>query len=358
MAQTFVDFRHVKANATFEPVLAHYGVEGEGKGRQKEILCPFHDERKPSCKIDLDKGIFHCFGCGAKGNALDFVAKREGVDLRTAALMLSDWCGIEPAPPRERGQGSDQGRSAKASKSAAEPSSGGKSSPARPEPQTGPGEAPAAPGEARSGQRLRPLSFSLHLDPAHPYLRQRGLSEDEIETFGLGLAERGVMAGRIAIPIHDELGQLVAYAGRWPGEPPEGEPKYRFPQGFEKSRVLFNLHRLPADVREAVVVEGFFGAIAAHAVGLPVVACMGSSMSSEQLALLANFGITHLKVLMDGDAAGLEAGRKLAAEATERFYVRRVVLPKGRQPDEAIAEAVQSGHRPDWLEVLYHSPTP
>jgi hypothetical protein len=61
------------------------------------------------------------------------------------------------------------------------------------------------------------LSFSLHLDPAHPYLRERGLSDEDIETFGLGLASRGVMAGRIAIPIHDELGQLVAYAGRWPG---------------------------------------------------------------------------------------------------------------------------------------------
>lgn len=76
------------------------------------------------------------------------------------------------------------------------------------------------------------------------------------------------------------------------------------------------------------------------------------------MALLDAIGVTHLKVLMDGDAAGLEAGKKLAADAAERFYVRRIVLPKGRQPDDAIAEAVQSGHRPDWLEALCDFPTP
>ena len=68
------------------------------------------------------------------------------------------------------------------------------------------------------------------------------------------------MAGRIAIPIHDEAGDLVAYAGRWPGDDgwPEGEERYKLPQGFQKSHVLFNLHRV-LDAEHLVVVEGYFG---------------------------------------------------------------------------------------------------
>jgi len=56
----------------------------------------------------------------------------------------------------------------------------------------------------------------------------------------------GLMQGRIVIPLHNEQGELVGYAGRWPGEPPEGEPKYKFPPKFHKSAVLFNLRRVDA----------------------------------------------------------------------------------------------------------------
>ena len=60
------------------------------------------------------------------------------------------------------------------------------------------------------------------------------------EVFGLGYCARGMMKGRIAIPIHDETDALVGYAGRWPGDPAEGEERYKLPPGFKKSRVLYN----------------------------------------------------------------------------------------------------------------------
>ena len=82
-----------------------------------------------------------------------------------------------------------------------------------------------------------PLSFELKLD--------LGLTEAAIEHFGLGFAGRGVMKGRIAIPIHDEYGQLIAYAGRWAANPvPDEESRYKLPDGFHKSQVLYNLHRV------------------------------------------------------------------------------------------------------------------
>src|SRR6185369_9011853 len=69
----------------------------------RSLLCPFHRERKPSCKIDLERNIWHCFGCEAKGNVLEFVARLEGDedDLRGAALKIAELCGIATAAPRE-----------------------------------------------------------------------------------------------------------------------------------------------------------------------------------------------------------------------------------------------------------------
>src|SRR6185369_14026556 len=89
----------------------------------------------------------------------------------------------------------------------------------------------------------------------------RGLSQSTIETFGIGYCAQGTLAGWIAIPIHNAAGQIVAYAGRWPGKPTDGQAKYKLPTGFRKSLELFNLHRAcAADARlPLVVVEGFFG---------------------------------------------------------------------------------------------------
>ncbi len=55
MAKDWIDFRHVKENATFEPILEHYGLETTGRGEQRAILCPFHNETKPSCKPTFPK---------------------------------------------------------------------------------------------------------------------------------------------------------------------------------------------------------------------------------------------------------------------------------------------------------------
>jgi DNA primase len=82
----------------------------------------------------------------------------------------------------------------------------------------------------------------LHkLQADHPYLAERGLTPETIEAFGVGFCGKGMMADRIAIPIHNPDGLIVAYAGRWPGEPPDGTPKYKLPQGFRKSLELFNI---------------------------------------------------------------------------------------------------------------------
>src|SRR5438132_758362 len=102
MSQTYIDFAFVKENASFERILAHYNIESRGTGVQRSVRCPFHPDKRPSCRVELDRRIFHCFACEASGNVLEFVARLEGDpdDLRTAAAKIAEVCKIALAPSR------------------------------------------------------------------------------------------------------------------------------------------------------------------------------------------------------------------------------------------------------------------
>src|SRR4051794_7981888 len=148
------------ANASFEAVLVHYNLQATGSGKDRAVLCPFHDEQKPSCKIELERKIFHCFGCGVEGNGLEFVGRIESNpgDLRAAAFTLAGICKIPVAAPRGQGRKAAPGRQEEH-----------KAWPApkpRAEPEATLSEAPAASDEAVNP----PLPFALKLAPAHPYL--------------------------------------------------------------------------------------------------------------------------------------------------------------------------------------------
>src|SRR5665213_1888121 len=103
MSQTYIDFAFVKENASFERVLAHYNLTLRGTGAQRSVLCPFHPDTKPSCRVELDRKIWHCFSCNTRGNLLEFVARLAGDpdDLRTAAVTVAEICKIALAPPRQ-----------------------------------------------------------------------------------------------------------------------------------------------------------------------------------------------------------------------------------------------------------------
>jgi DNA primase len=324
MSQPYIDFAFVKENASFERVLAHYSLDARGTGTQRSISCPFHrPDKRPSCRVELDRKIFHCFSCEASGNVLEFVARLAGApdDLRAAAATVAEICEIPLAPPR-------QGRSKPAERPKTEQKGRGRGKPPS-RPQSPPEAVSAAAGEPVNP----PLTFALKLDPKHPYLVERGLSAGLVAGFGLGYCNRGVMAGRICIPIHNERGELVAYAGRWPGEAvPDGQERYRLPAKFEKSRVLFNLHRIQ-DADHVALVEGYWSVFRLHAMGVPVVGLMGWSVSPEQLALLRGRGTRYITVLWDGDEAGERARERALPDLASLFMVRAPRLPDGEKPD-------------------------
>lgn len=360
----WIDFTALRARARFEPVLDHYRVAPQGRGPQKTLLCPFHEETEPSCKVNLEKRAFHCFGCGAKGNVLDFVAKMENAELPEAARRLAEICGI-PLAEVSRTQTEAKPRRTRAVEPHRKPqeprehATTRKTAPAAQPPLCEPpGEPEAAPGtlselklltRGRSTLNLPPLrdapgeaegpinpplTFRLKLDAAHPYLAERGVSLEIAEAFGLGYCSRGMMQGRICIPIHNEAGELVAYAGRWPGDSgwPAGEERYKLPPGFRKSHVLFNLNRVPDDDWHVVLVEGFFSVFRLYAMDVPAVALMGCSLSDEQIELLAR-RTKRITVLTDGDAAGRAARAGIVPRLAERLDVYAPLLPEGTSPD-------------------------
>lgn len=348
----FVDFRAVKAAVTMEQVLAHYGLTEKFKRGRDSLSgpCPIHQGSNPTqFRVCISKNCWNCFSeCHCGGNVLDFVAKMENAMPMEAANLLVDWFQLDvsalnvdrPSKP-VRNERAPMTAQVVASEKTALAVAEAKPHASRVSP------APSRPAPKPETGTNRPLSFQLELDPAHPYLTERGLDLETVREFGIGHCAKGVMAGRIAIPIRNVAGELVGYSGRWPGDPPEGRPKYRLPDGFKKACEVYRLFEAikePAE-RPLVVVEGFFDAMKLWQIGVrKCVALMGSSLSTVQETLiLEHFPPTSLIVVMfDEDDAGRE-GREdvLLRFALKRFVRVQAFADENFQPEKLTAAEAQ-----------------
>jgi len=335
---TWVNFQTVRENLDFAEVLAHFGFQTKANGQdQVKIHCPFHDDSNPSCGVNLSKKVFQCWSCKAKGNVLDFFAKMEGFDpdepkdLRKAALQAVEVFGIDGG--KQDAKSGDQPKAkAKPAKRAPKGAKRVEEKEAAPIGD----DQPDTPSEAQNEPANKPLTFELQLDASHPYLEDRGLTKAQIKTFGLGVAKRGSMQGRLCFPIHNEDGALIAYSGRWVEDKlPKDTPRYKLPKGFEKARVLFNLHRVLADAvpETVVIVEGFWSVLRLHAAGVPVVSCFGASLSEAQADLLVDAGVKNCTLIFDGDDGGRAGALHALPILAKRLFVRTIVLEEGIKPD-------------------------
>lgn len=330
----YVDFKVVKDRVSIIQILEHYGLmQNLHKTNEDQLTgpCPIHKgENATAFRVSISKNCWNCFStCKCGGNILDLVSKLEDVSIRTAAKLIADWFDLEDAY-----QAPDQTKEKDKPKKVNYDTQTKRSD---------------HPPEDDSITENKPLSFELkHLELNHPYLEERGLNAETIETFGLGFCTKGVMRDRIVIPIHNAKGELVAYAGRSPGEPPEGEEKYKLPKGFRKSLEVFNLHRaLQKDPEQPLyIVEGFFDCMKLWQSGIRrVVSLMGSSLSETQEAALtsATNQVSQVVILFDEDDAG-RTGRKQALERlAEKMFVRIHPLPEeGMQPDTLSVDQIET----------------
>jgi DNA primase len=309
----YVDFKLVKKTVSMEQILEHYGLL-ETLTRKGDSLSgrnPFdHESTNPTrFRVSLSKNCWNIFGSDLGGNVLDFVVAMESCDLKTAAKHLQDWFNLEPgALPKK--------------------------------PITPPTKPKVQQEKDESEPRVNSLlSFELnHLDPDHEYLSERGFTSECIQHFGLGFCEKGIMGGRIAIPIRNVQAQLVGYIGRWPGEPPKGEARYKLPKGFHKSNELYNIHTVHEfNCSDAVLilVEGVFDCMRLWQLGyLCVAAVLGSELSDAQVSLLTEAWQGRILVMFDQDDAGLNGANKAIQKLCSHHWVRVAHLPEpNMQPD-------------------------
>jgi DNA primase len=316
----FLDFKEIKTRVSFLDVLDRYKVQVKKvNNTQLKANCPLpsHTSKDPDtfC-VNTEKSVWYCHsdsckknGHRAGGNVIDFVSTMENCSPYEAAARLNEWYPNGSSPVQTKREASGQ-------------------------PETpSPPPAPAAP------EVNRPLAFELRGVAYHEYLEHRGISQETASHFGVGFFPgKGSMVGRVVIPIRNEQGELVAYAGRsLNGD----EPKYKLPAGFHKAHVLYNLNAVGAQAECIVVCEGFFDCYKIHQAGFPnVAALMGRTLSEEQAKLLARF--PKIVLMLDGDAPGRESEDSLTLALSKTHYVRQAIVPDGTQPDGLSSVDIQN----------------
>ncbi len=313
-------------------------------GRQWKACCPFHAEKSPSFYI-YDDG-YHCFGCGAHGDAISFTMQSQGGTFMDAVQSLAGEAGLDvPKPSAAAAQAEQRRLDLHEVLEAA---------------------------CAFYQQNLQSLGGQLGLG----YLRRRGLADATIARFALGWSGEGrgalslALAGqgitparlleagllrpteegaarelffnRIMFPIRDRRGRVISFGGRTLGE---GQPKYlNGPETavFSKRRTLYGIDFARAAARQhsVIVVEGYMDVIALHQAGFSAaVAPLGTALTEDQMELLWQMSPAPV-LCFDGDAAGARAAARAADLALPRLApdrtIRLACVPAGEDPDTLI----------------------
>lgn len=309
----------------------------KSKGREYVGLCPFHNDHKPSMTVVPHKQIYHCFSCGAGGDALRFVMDYHKMNFREALQHLADRAGIKLTPWRPAAAGGTEmaGDEGAASRSAM-----------------------LGANQAACDFFRAILRHEEHGREAREILERRGVSAEMIELFALGASpdkwdglvltvqRKGLDAAafraaglfkakegggfydafrnRLIFPIHDQIGRVVGFGGRKIRE--EDEPKYLNSAEsavFDKGTTLYALHQAAQAIRTsrvAVVVEGYMDAIACHQAGVRnAVATLGTALTVGNARVLRRL-CDSVILLFDGDAAGMKA----AERAVEVFFAEPI----------------------------------
>lgn len=317
-------------------------------GRNWKGCCPFHGEKTPSFYVYDDH--FHCFGCGAHGDAITFVMRSEGASFPEAVERLAAEAGMEvPKPSAQEVAREKRARDLHAVMAAA--------AEAYHRRLFMPEGRPALDYLLRRGLKEATIrAFSLGWAPSGrgaiaADLRGEGVTEDQLIEAGLlrpgeaGDPPRDFFYARVMFPIRDRRGRVIAFGGRILGD---GQPKYvNSPETplFRKRLGLYGLDlaREGAFRGAAVVaVEGYMDVIALHQAGFTgAVAPLGTALTAEQLQELWRLSPEPV-LCFDGDAAGARAAARAAEAAlpliTTEHTLRFATLPAGEDPDTLTAK--------------------
>ena len=324
-------------------------------GREWKACCPFHNEKSPSFTVNDEKGFYHCFGCGAHGDAIRWMTDQRGLSFMDAVKELAAEAGMEmPAPDPRMAHQAEQ--------------------------RAGLHDVMAA-----AQQWFVEQLASDEGRRARAYLAKRGLDAHTLARFGFGYAPEGRQAlkaglkqfpeemliegglrivvegddgkrrepydrfrGRMMLPIHDARGRVIAFGGRILESGKTDAPKYlNSPDTplFDKGRTLYNLHRAGPISRQSgrmLVVEGYMDVVALSAAGIgECVAPLGTALTEPQIELL--WRMVEVPVLCyAGDSAGQRAAMRAVARALPLLRPAHslaiVRLPSGMDPDDLVRQ--------------------
>lgn len=327
-------------------------------GRNYQACCPFHSEKSPSFTVAPDKQFYHCFGCGAHGNAIDFIMEYDGLEFPDAVEVLAAELGLEV--PREKGKGG----------------------PSRDRAEIEDDFEVMEKVTQFFMQQLRTHEKSAQVIE---YLKNRGLTGETAKAFGIGYApsewdsvlkmfgsnakaEQQLLAlklvnendrgrrfdffrDRLMFPIRDRRGRVVGFGGRVLDN--EQGPKYlNSPETrlFHKGRELYGFYEMKQhykQLEQVIIVEGYMDVVALAQHGVRnAVASLGTAATPDQLQLLFRQA-PHVVCCFDGDRAGREAAWRALENALpllrDGHDLRFLFLPEGDDPDSIVRTEGQEG---------------
>jgi len=319
-------------------------------GRNYAACCPFHSEKSPSFTVSPDKQFYHCFGCGAHGNAISFMMEFEQLEFVEAIEELAQQHHLEV--PREQGVGN-----------------------ARPAAQADDYNLMQQAAEFYQQQ----LQTHSNAAAVQQYVAKRGLSAKTLSDFAIGYAPDGwdnllkrlspannkplreqlvelrlinrndngreydFFRDRLMFPIRDKRGRVIAFGGRVLGD---GTPKYlNSPESrlFHKGRELYGLYEArqqPGHLEQVLVVEGYMDVVALAEQDIRfAVACLGTATTSDHMHTLFRF-TPKVVCCYDGDRAGRDAAWRALQSALPQLKdgveLNFVFLPDGEDPDSLV----------------------
>jgi DNA primase len=335
----------IKARLPIDELVRGY-TQLTKKGRNLVGLCPFHHDSRPSFLVSPDKGICYCFPCQKGGDIFSFYQLIEGVDFKQALKDLAERTGVkieEHAVESVKKDEKDRMRdclTAAATFYAA---------------QLKVSDSTKKYLADRGVTDEEIASFTIGVAPdsfnaTYDHLLKSGFSRKEIIGAGLGVQKEmsderiyDRFRHRLMFPIHDTQGRIAGFGGRTLGD---DDAKYLNTSDtplYHKSQVLFGLHHALKSMRErkrVVLVEGYFDVLACHRVGVTeAVATCGTALTAEHVRLLKRY-VDTVVLCLDQDRAGRDAAERAFIMASkEGLQVEGVVLADKDPADAVLTDA-------------------
>lgn len=313
--------------------------------------CPFHHEKTPSFTVSADKGLYHCFGCKAGGNVINFVSEIESVEKSEAIRILAKDAGLE-VPQFKSGNRNYAAEAKKRERLYALMRAAARhyhENLSLPQAKNAREYLQKRQIDDRLVRRFG-LGYSVDGKEMIAYLERAGYNKQEMKEAGIA-AQRAdeyydVFYGRLIYPILNNLGEVVSFGGRVLTQDPDFA-KYRNGSQtfiFDKSRNIYAINLLKKRKQTAglpyiIMTEGYMDVISLHKAGFDMaVASMGTALTGTQAKLLKNY-CDRIYISYDGDGAGQKATlRGLDILADAGFNVKVVELPDGLDPDDVIKQ--------------------